>query len=330
MRHISILVPEGKVVLSSVIGSYKIFNHVNEYLLQTGQRKEPLFKIDLVGVNNSTTLYNGLFDINPNKTIEDVDSTDLIIVTTITGDMNISLALNNPFVKWIRTQRISHSCEVASLCTGAFLLAETGLLNGKSCATHWIAHEDFRRRYPQINLVPENIITEDNGLYSSGGAYSFLNLLLYLVEKYSGRETAIWCSKLFEIEFDRTNQNQFVIFSGQKDHDDQAILNAQTFIEQHFNEKLSVSRLAQKFSVSRRSFVRRFKKATSNTPLEYIRRVKVEAAKKSLEATPQSVSQVMYQVGYNDGKAFRNTFRKYTGLSPVQYRNKYNRETGMI
>ena len=188
-------------------------------------------------------------------------------------------------------------------------MAETGLLNGKSCATHWIVHELFKQRYPLVDLIPEKIISEDNGIYSSGGAYSFLNFMLYLIEKYCGRETAIWCSKISEIEFDRIDQNQFMIFSGQKDHDDEPIKHAQIFIENNFERKLNIDEIASKVNVSGRSFLRRFKKATSNTPLEYIQRVKIEAAKKKLESTMLHVNEVMYDIGYNDEKAFRNTFR---------------------
>ena len=175
-------------------------------------------------------------------------------------------------------------------------------------------------------MKPENIINEDNGIYSSGGAYSFLNLLLYLVEKYYGRETAIWCSKVSEIDFDRSDQSHFIIFKGQKEHTDEPIKKAQIFIENNFEGKLSIEELANKFAISRRNFIRRFKKATYNTPIEYIQRVKVEAAKKSLESSTLNINQVMYNVGYNDEKAFRKIFKKYTGLSPLKYRRKYNRE----
>ncbi|MCK5208704.1 MAG: helix-turn-helix domain-containing protein, partial [Cyclobacteriaceae bacterium] len=198
--------------------------------------------------------------------------------------------------------------------------------NGKSCATHWVAADAFKMMYPQINLLGEKVISEDNGIYSSGGAFSFLNLLLHLVEKYCGRETAIWCSKMFEIDFDRNDQSQFVIFKGQKEHTDEPVKNAQLFIENNFGEKISVEDLANMAAISRRNFVRRFKKATANTPLEYIQRVKIEAAKKNLESSTNNISEVMYKVGYNDTKAFRNIFRKHSGLSPIEYRNKYNRE----
>jgi len=117
-----------------------------------------------------------------------------------------------------------------------------------------------------------------------------------------------------------------MIFSGQKEHGDKSIKEAQSFIEKNYGEKMSIDDLARQFSISRRNFLRRFKKATANTPLEYIQRVKIEAAKKSLESSAENINQVMYEVGYNDSKAFRNMFRKYTGLSPLDYRKKYNRE----
>ncbi|MEL7531004.1 MAG: helix-turn-helix domain-containing protein, partial [Bacteroidota bacterium] len=233
---------------------------------------------------------------------------------------------NRAFVKWIKKQRIENDAELASLCKGAFLLAETGLLNGKECATHWTVHNQFRQKYPAVKLIPEKIICEDNGIYSSGGAYSILNFCLYLVERYFGRETAIWCSKISEIEFDRISQSEFIIFSGQKDHSDEPIKKAQLYIEKNYAQKLNIDSLADMVHLNGRSFLRRFKKATANTPLEYIQRVKVEAAKKKLESSTATIFEVMYGIGYNDEKAFRKTFKKYSGLSPKAYRAKYNRE----
>jgi transcriptional regulator GlxA family with amidase domain len=252
--------------------------------------------------------------------------TDLIIIGTINGNLEKEIKANYEFIPWMIEQRLKNNTEIASLCSSAFLLAETGLLDGKVCTTHWSAKETFQQMYPHINLLTDKIITDQDGIYTSGGAYSFLNLVLYLVEKYSGREAALWCSKMFEIEFNRESQSQFTIFRGQKEHDDKPIKEAQQYIENNFGDKISVEDLATMFALSRRNFVRRFKKATSNAPLEYIQRVKIEAAKKKLEASAANVSEVMYEVGYNDNKAFRLIFKKYTGLSPKEYRNRYNRE----
>jgi transcriptional regulator GlxA family with amidase domain len=216
--------------------------------------------------------------------------------------------------------------ELASLCVGAFILAATGLVEGKKCSTHWQAAETFMRMFPGVDMVSDKIITDEHGIYSSGGANSFWNLLLYLVEKFTDREMAIYCAKYFAIEIDRFSQSPFIMFSGQRDHLDEEIKRAQDFIERNFQDKITVDQLAAYCTMGRRSFERRFKKATRNTVSEYIQRVKIEAAKKGFETSRKNINEVMIEVGYLDNKAFRTIFKRKTGLSPVEYRNKYNKE----
>lgn len=181
--------------------------------------------------------------------------------------------------------------------------------------------------FPSVNVVDGSIVTEENNIYSSGGANSYWNLLLYLVEKYTDRETAILASKYFTIDIDRSSQVAFAMFKGQKDHPDTQIKRAQQFIEENYPEKITVDRLASKFAIGRRSFERRFKKATNNSVLEYMQRVKIEAAKRSFETSRKNIGEVMFDVGYTDTKAFRTIFKKITGLTPVEYRNKYHKMT---
>ena len=326
MKHISVIVPVGSSIVDTIIAPFNLLNMANSYYKRLNKLNDPPFRIDLVGLTKDPVVYQGLFSIHPTAVLSEIRKTDLIIVSPISGDLEREVENNIAFVHWIKKQRIENDAEIASLCKGAFLLAETGLLNGKSCATHWTAHEQFAQKYPEVKLLPEKIICEDNGIYSSGGAYSILNFTLYLIERYFGRETAIWCSKIAEIEFDRISQSEFIIFSGQKDHTDEPIKEAQAYIEGHYEQKLNIEDLAARVNLNGRSFLRRFKKATANTPLEYIQRVKIEAAKKKLETTTDTILEVMYGIGYNDEKAFRNTFRKYSGLSPKEYRLKYNRE----
>ena len=289
------------------------------------QGKMPFFDIHLVGLGNETTLYNGLFVVRPEMLIGDVKKTDLIIIPAFQGDIAACLKLNLDYIPWL-TEQYKMGAEVASLCTGAFLMASTGLLKGKKCSTHWMAADAFRQAFPDVRLQPEKIITDELGIYSSGGAYSFLNLMMYLVEKFCGREMAVYCSKILEVEIERKSQSPFAIFTGQKEHEDEPIKKAQLFMENNVSDKISVDNLSEMFAISRRNFERRFKKATSNTPVEYLQRVKIEAAKKSLESSRENINEVMYSVGYSDSKAFRTMFKKITGLSPVSYRNKYNRE----
>src|SRR5215831_805931 len=200
MKHLTIIVPDGENNLSSIIGPYKVFTKANEYSKQLG--KKAVFDIQLAGISKKTALYGGLFTIQPHTDIHRVDKTDLIIIPALHRDFVKTVKQNIVISKWIKEQ-YKGGAEVASICTGSFLLAASGLLNGKICSTHWMAADEFRAMYPLVNLQTEKLITDENGIYTNGGAYSFLNLLLYLVEKYYNRQAAIFCSKVFQIEMDR-------------------------------------------------------------------------------------------------------------------------------
>ena len=319
----TILVPKGENNLSSIVGSYKIFTRANEYWKKSGRRE--LFKIELAGVSKKVNFYNGLFAVKPHTHISNISKTNLIIIPSLNHNYQKAVKGNQAMIDWIREQYKS-GAEIATICTGAFLLASAGLLDGKICSTHWSAADTFRSMFPNVDLQADKLITDENGIYTNGGAYSFLNLLIYLVEKYYDRQTAIFCSKVFQIEIDRQSQSTFAIFTGQKTHGDEVVKNAQVYIEGHLDEKISMEHLSSKFAVGRRNFDRRFIKATGNTPLEYAQRVKIESAKKAFENTRKNINEVMYDVGYSDVKAFREVFRKITGMSPLEYRNKYNKE----
>ncbi len=322
MKTISILILKD-AILGSLEGSRQMFSQVNGFFKELGE--PPVFKVELVGLEKETQLAGGLYTIHADRLISGINKTDLVVIPAIDGDIVKGVEKNSDFIPWI-TRQYRGGAEVASLCMGAFLLASTGLLNGKRCATHWMAANMFRKMFPEVHLVTEQIITDEQGIYSSGGAFSYQNLILYLIEKYAGREMAVLTAKVFAIEIERMNQSPFMIFRGQKDHEDVPIRQAQEFIEKNFRNKITTDDLAAMFYLSRRNFERRFKKATANTVMEYIQRVKVEAAKMSLESSRENVNEVMYKVGYNDPKAFRTTFKKITGLSPAQYRNKYSRQ----
>lgn len=324
MKHISILVPKG-AILGSLEGTRQLFTQVNEFMKAKDQ--PPVFKVQLVGLSPATPLAGGLFTANADATIADVKKTDLIIIPALDGEIGAAVDRNREFVPWI-VKQYNAGAEVASLCLGAFLLAETGLLNGRRCATHWMAEATFRKMYPDVTLVTEKIITDEHRIYSSGGAFSYLNLILYLIEKYAGRDMSILAAKVFAIEIERENQLSFIIFQGQREHEDEVIKKAQEYIEKNYQEKITVDQLASMFALSRRNLERRFKKATANTVVEYIQRVRIEAAKISLEKQRENVNEAMYKSGYTDTKAFRTTFKKITGLSPIEYRSKYNRAVG--
>jgi transcriptional regulator GlxA family with amidase domain len=326
MKHLTIIVPDGQSNLSTIaciVGAYEIFNAANAYWKESGRKQ--LFKVEVAGVSKQAEFDNGLLTLRAQAQISTIDKTDLIVIPSLARDFQKFSKGNELLIDWI-TKQYNNGAEVASMCTGAFMLASTGLLNGKNCSTHWSAADSFRSLFPEVNLKAENLITDEQGIYTNGGGYSFLNLVIYLVEKYYDRQAAIYCSKIFQIELDRHSQSAFIIFKGQKNHGDETIKKAQTYIENHADEKISVQDLSSMFAVGRRNFDRRFIKATGNTPVEYLQRVKVESAKKGFETSSKTINEIMYEVGYSDVKAFREVFRKITGMSPLEYKHKYNKE----
>lgn len=322
MKHVSILVPE-RAVLAAIDDPRHVFSQVNSFAKSAG--KLPVFDIKFVGIEKEVRLHDGAFSVHTDLLIDKVIKTDLIFVPAFYGDTKEFLETNKAFISWIFEQ-YKKGAEIASLCVGAFMLAKTGLLEGKKCSTHWRAAEEFREMFPEVDLQTDKIITEEDGIYTSGGATSYWNLLLYLVEKYTSRETAILTAKIFAIDIKRENQSQFIMFKGQNGHADEEIKKAQDFIENNFQTRITTDELSTKFAISRRNFERRFKKATNNTVNEYVQRVKIEAAKKSLETSRKNITEVMFDVGYTDAKSFRTTFKKITGMTPFDYRNKYNKE----
>ncbi|HEY5967506.1 MAG TPA: helix-turn-helix domain-containing protein [Chitinophagaceae bacterium] len=322
MKQVIILVPKGNVILSSITGSLEILTRANEYWQKIGNR--PMMEIRVASDVSELKLDAGLFSIHP-VNIKEIKKANLLIIPSVGHDYDNAIKENKELINWI-SEQYKNGTEIASICTGAFLLAATGLLEGKTCSTHWNAAAGFRRLFPNINLQLDKLITVEPGIYTNGGAYSFLNLLLFLVEKYFDRQTAIICSKIFQIDIERNSQSPFFIFQAQKNHGDELVCQAQNYIEENLGEKISFEELASKLAISRRNFDRRFIKVTGNTPVEYLQRVKVEVAKSTLEKGRKSIFEVMNEVGYSDDKAFREVFKKITGLSPLDYKARYKKE----
>ncbi|OXA79506.1 transcriptional regulator, AraC family with amidase-like domain [Flavobacterium aquidurense] len=327
MKHLTIIVPNGDNNLPSITGAYEIFCRANAYNKANG--KKELFKIELAGISEEIDFNGGLFTVRPHLNISSITKTDLIIIPSLNHNYNVALQDNEQLLPWLKKQ-YQTGAEIATICTGAFMLAASGLLDGKNCSTHWSVTENFRQMFPKVNLQVDELITDEQGIYTNGGAYSFLNLMIYLIEKYYDRNTAIYCSKVFQIEMNRNTQSQFAIFTGQKKHDDELVQQVQLYIEKNIEEKISVSELSTKFNVGRRNFDRRFIKATGNTPIEYSQRVKIEAAKKAFETNRKTINEIMYEVGYSDVKAFREVFRKITGMSPLEYKKKYYKDAVFV
>ncbi len=320
MKQIALIIHED-ATLSTVTGAMDMFIHTNRLFQHSGK---PLpFELVLTGERP----LNDILPAGPFVSyipFAQITDPDLIIVPAFYGDRDLMLKKHRGIIDWINT-KYQNGAEVASLCSGIYFLAEAGLLSGRSCTCHWNDMADIIQRYPGVNFLSDMVITDQEGIYTSGGAFSSLNLILYMIDKFCGREVGVWASKMFSLDMDRISQSHFVVFKGQHQHKDDEILKAQTFIEQNHHLPMNIDEIAQHTNMSKRNFIRRFKKATQNTPFEYLQRVKIEAAKKALETGTQNINELMYNAGYNDIKTFREVFKKLTGLTPQDYRKKYSR-----
>jgi len=323
MLAISLLIFDD-VVPSSITGVIDLLSGANFYLAGIGKR--PAFHLELVGEKENPPPG---FPLIGYHTYADAVHPHLIIIPSFRVDKVSLLSENVAGIEWIKQQRVKGT-ELASLCVGSYFLAEAGLLDGKEVTSHWAVAGDMQRRYPAIKMRSDQVITDQDGIYTSGGAFSSLKLILYLIEKFCGREAAIWISKMYAIEMDRTSQAHFAVFTGQHQHEDKEILRAQQYIEQHYQDSISMDNLSKLVNMGQRNFIRRFKAATNNTPFEYLQRVRIESAKRALENNDKDVTSIMDDAGYKDQKAFRSIFRRLTGLSLQEYKKKYARTSAPV
>lgn len=319
MKRVSILVMN-QAIISAIGNSRHLFANVNKWIEQAGA--QPVFEVKLVGLTPKVYLDDGMFLINVDEVLEEIHETDLVIIPPMTGKMETAIEENIEYIHWIKKQH-RKGAEVASLCVGAFILAETGLLDGEECSTHWDTRYKFRERFPNVKLIDYKVITDNNGLYTSGGANSYWNLLIYLVQKFTCEEVALHAAKYFEIDVARDNQLPFIIFEGYKRHSDETILKSQIYLEENYTKKLTTKFLSKKYAMSTRTFHRRFRQATQETVHNYLQKLRVESAKKLLESSSMQINEVMYEVGYHDPKTFRKIFKRNTGMTPIAYRMKF-------
>ncbi len=319
---VSILAFDGCAAISS-LGTYDLLKKANTfYQMSNPENREDIFDVELVGVNSKSVPEVGGVSIQTTTTITSIKRTDLVIIPAVDDRVEAAIENNRKCLSWIKNM-YKNGADIASICTGCFILAETGLLDNRSATTHWIMQDEFTARYPAVDLKIQSIIVDEGRLCSSGGATSFINLVLHLIEKHCSRDLAVLCSKIFLADANKGSQNNYAIFRPQKNHDDEDILKVQNYIEKNLAHTLDTVKLSSVVAQSKRTFIRRFKKATGNTPLEYVQRVRVEAAKKELESSSNNIAEIIHSVGYEDYSSFRKIFQRYTGFPMSKYRSRY-------
>ena len=308
-------------VASAVAGPFDMFSRISTIAGGMGVKTKTVFEVDIV--NSKSLAANKPFRMIGNVVMNNRQRYDLVMIPAMHMDgIQQTLQEEAEVIKWVKRQ-YETGAEVGSMCTGGFILASTGLLDGKRATIHWMAADAFRQMFPKIKVEHDKVIIDEGRIYSSGAAFSFTSLIIYLIEKFCGREMAIAASKMFMVQVHDSSQNAFAIFNLQHNHNDNEIGRVQDYIERNYDELLTVNGLAEKFNMSSRTFIRKFTTITGNTPIEYIQRVRVEAAKRLLEKGKPTVEQVCMEVGYGAFGFFRNIFKRLTGLTPQEYKRKY-------
>lgn len=325
MTKISFIVAEGCAFsgISGLIDSFTIANLWHDQI--TGKRSDPLFETEVLSPDGKTFTASGGVRITPRGSFLDCDKTDVIIVPPFLPNAEIVRENSKDMLDWI-IARYEKGVSVAALCTGTFVLAETGLLDGRLATTNWLYARLFRHRFPKVHLKPERILTQDKGLICSGTVSAFYNLGLYIIETFGSALLASRCSKALLVDSSRVSQASYAIFNVYKGHGDTQVLNAQEWMEAHLGENISMENLAGQVGISPRHFIRRFKRATGESPLNYLQQMRIETAKTILESQPtMTVNDITLAIGYENSSTFRKLFKKYTGLSPREYRDKFSR-----
>ena len=265
------------------------------------------------------------YPVSSSVSIKSMQRYDLVYVPGFLADPVATIEREHESISWLKALH-RRGVKLCAACNGNLLLAEAGIFNGKTATTHWSLKDFFMDRYPLVRLKPEKIIVDEGDVVSAGGVTACMNLAIYLVAKYMSADIALSCSKIFLVDSGRKLQTPYLIFTAPRSHGDKDIVQLQDWIEDHYQGEVTVDLLMSESSMSRRTLVRRFKSATGDTPLEYLQRVRVENAKRSLETTNKTFSEITWDVGYNDISSFQRLFKEHTRLTPREYRGKFAME----
>ncbi|WP_179862117.1 helix-turn-helix domain-containing protein [Longibacter salinarum] len=262
--------------------------------------------------------------LEPQLSIDEIGSPDLMIVSAGGADLELECKRNARLFP-VLNRAYENGTAIGGVCAGAALLAEAGLLDGRPATTHWAIVDACRKRYPEVDWQPERSVTESDNILCSGGVFTGVDLSLYLVEKHCGHRVAAETARALLLQTPRIWQAGYTAEAPEITHEDAQIREAQEKLFKDFSESISVKALAASVGMSSRTFSRRFKASTGETPIQYLQRVRVNAARHLLENDLKTIQEVCWAVGYEDVGHFRKLFKRYTGMPPQTYRNRFSR-----
>ncbi|MEZ5956763.1 MAG: helix-turn-helix domain-containing protein [Hyphomonadaceae bacterium] len=316
----------GDGLASTALGPLEVFFAAG-MLFQTlkGETPKPLFEVTTASIDGKGVSAAYGLGLTPQNSIDDIERTDIIIVPTSGTEVDLKLVENSALLPWLRKHH-ALGAYIAGTCMGSVYLAEAGLLDGREATTHWASADDFARRYPRVKWRPELFVTEDARLLCSGGVTSAIDVSLYLVEKLVGHDFAVQTAKALLHPMPRLSQSGYAVLPFSPPHEDARIRKVESHIQRHFRDDLCVDDLAERFGMSGRTLLRRFKAATGRLPGAYVQAVRVEMAKAILERERTSVQSVASAVGYEDVSFFRSIFKRCTGMTPGEYRSHFGKQ----
>ena len=256
--------------------------------------------------------------ITPELSIRDVRRTDIIVLPA--SGLEVQAAYRAQHRAPVLASHAARGVYIAGICSGVAFLAESGILDGRQATSHWALAERLRERYPKVRWRPELFVTEDRRVCCSGGVYACIDLSLYLVEKFCGHEIALQCARSLLVSMPRSRQSGYAVTPLSRPHSDERIREAE-HLQQHFVRGVSIDNLAKRIGMSPRNFIRRFKCATGRLPGAYL--LRVSSAREMLEQGALPVQTVCTRVGYEDVAFFRNLFKRHTGMTPAEYRERF-------
>ncbi len=249
------------------------------------------------------------------------DTYSIVILPPSLGDQPQGKALHL-LTDWILSQHRAGAL-ICSVCAGAFPLAATGLLNGRTATTHWGLAQEFSSRFPDVQLDINKLVIDDGDVMTAGGLMAWVDLGLRLVERYMGPSVMMRTARYLLVDAGGREQQHYSSFTPRLSHGDSAILKTQHWLQTEFAHAVSVAQMAQYAGLEGRTFLRRFHAATNLKPSEYLQQLRIGKAREMMELTTQSVEFIAGNVGYEDASAFRRVFQKITGLTPRDYRKRF-------
>ncbi len=327
MAKISFMVAPG-CSFSGIAGLIDSFGIANLWHADrtSGATTKPLFDTEILSLDGKPVRVAGGYQVWPDGGLADREKTDVTVVPSFLPNVDLVPKNATDMLEWIQ-KLYRRGSSVAALCTGAFVLAETGLLDHRQATTNWLYVRKFRRRYPRVHLKPNQVLTSDEGLICSGASTAFYSLGLHLIETFGSTDLSALCSKSLLIDTSRTSQASYTVFNAYKNHGDPDIRKAQDYMEARLGETLNMENLARHVGISPRHFIRRFRKATGETPLNYLQQIRIETAKTILETRNATIDEITQTIGYENSGTFRKLFKTHTGLSPREYRDKFTRRS---